>query len=131
MTGATFLYDGDCAFCSSCARFLQRRVATTARVVAWQRADLGRLGVTAEECDHAVRWVADERRHSSGPEAIADLLRTGRSWGRPFGWLLGRSVVLRLAWPVYAWVSDHRDRMPGGTATCALPAAERGEQGPH
>lgn len=126
MTAATFLYDGDCAFCSSCARFLERRIATgTIHVVAWQRADLERLGVSAEQADAAVQWVGADGRRSSGPEAIADLLRAGRRWGRPAGWLLGRRPVLRLAWPVYAWVSAHRDRMPGGTATCVLPASER------
>lgn len=124
MAGSTFLYDGDCSFCSSCARFLERRVATTTRVAAWQRADLDRLGVTAEEADRSVQWVAPGRK-TSGPEAIADLLRAGRRWGRPFGWLLGRPSVLRAAWPAYEWVSAHRDRMPGGTATCAMPAAER------
>lgn len=129
MTGSTFLYDGDCAFCSSCARFAERRIATTTRIAAWQRAELERLGVSAEQADESVQWVGSDGRHSSGPEAIADLLRAGRRWGRPFGWLLGRTPVLRLAWPVYTWVSAHRDRMPGGTATCALPAADRPRHG--
>lgn len=125
MSGSTFLYDGDCAFCSSCARFLERRVATTTRIVAWQWADLERLGVSVECADEAVQWIGDDGRRSSGPEAIADLLRAGRVWCRPIGRVLATPLALRLAGPVYAWVAAHRDRMPGGTATCSLPAAER------
>ena len=37
---ATFVYDGDCGFCTRCAQFAERRIATTARIVPWQRADL-------------------------------------------------------------------------------------------
>lgn len=129
MATATFLYDGDCAFCSTCARLAERRIAGPVRVVPWQQADLDALGVTEAACDAAVQWIATDGAHSSGPEAIADLMRTGRTWARPLGWLLARRIVLRLAWPAYHWVSEHRDRMPGGTATCALPAAERDDQG--
>lgn len=125
MPVATFLYDGDCAFCSSCARFLERRIARGVDIVPWQRADLDRLGVTAAECDEAVQWLSADGSHSSGPEAIADVMRGGRTWARPIGWFLGRRLLLRIAWPAYRWVSTHRDKMPGGTATCALPASDR------
>lgn len=125
MSAATFLYDGDCAFCSTCARVAERWIAAGVTVAAWQRAELDALGVTAEECDESVQWISGDGARSSGPEAIADLMRSGRTWARPFGWLLGRRIVLRAAWPAYRWVSRHRDKMPGGTATCALPADQR------
>ena len=125
MARATFLYDGDCAFCSTCARVADRWLAESAAVTPWQRADLESLGVTAAECDEAVQWIGADGRHSSGPEAIADLMRWGRTWARPMGWLLGRRLVLCVAWSAYRWISRHRDRMPGGTATCALPASDR------
>lgn len=122
---ATFLYDGDCGFCSSCARFADRWVAGDVTVAPWQRADLDALGVTTAQCDESVQWIGTDGAHSSGAEAIADLMRSGRTWARPLGWLLGRQAVLRVANPVYRWVSQNRDRMPGGTATCALPVDDR------
>lgn len=122
---ATFVYDGDCAFCTSCARFVERRVPTEAAVVPWQFADLGRLGLTAEQCEQAVQWVEPGRPALAGPEAIAALLRSsGRAW-RVVGRLLQFRPVRALAWPVYRLIADNRDRMPGGTAACALPQAAR------
>jgi predicted DCC family thiol-disulfide oxidoreductase YuxK len=126
---ATFLFDGDCAFCSACARFIERRIPTSAAVLAWQRADLGQVGVTPQQCDESVQWIAFDdggvRTASEGPAAIADLMRSSsRAW-RVVGRLLGNRVALAAAWPVYRFVSRHRDRMPGGTPACALPAAQR------
>jgi predicted DCC family thiol-disulfide oxidoreductase YuxK len=118
----TFLYDGDCAFCSSCARFIERRIPTRAAVTPWQFADLETLGVTVAAASDAVQWIEPGRPPVAGPVAIARLLRTADSalW-RPVGALLGLRPVTALAWPVYRWVSRNRHRMPGGTAACALP----------
>jgi predicted DCC family thiol-disulfide oxidoreductase YuxK len=130
VTEAVFVFDGDCAFCSACARFLQRRVPTAARIDPWQFTDLARLGLTVAECDAAVQWVPGVPRHGAakieaGPAAIAALLRTSRWYWRVAGRVLGARPVLALAWPVYRWVARNRDRMPGGTAACAVPAAQR------
>ena len=121
-----FLYDGDCAFCSTCARALERWVPTAATSVPWQWTDLDELGVTSAQADASVIWVIDPLRHTSGPEAFADLLRSSprRGW-RAAGWLLDRRPVLLAAWPIYRWIARNRHRMPGGTAQCALPHAER------
>jgi predicted DCC family thiol-disulfide oxidoreductase YuxK len=119
-----FLYDGDCAFCSSCARWLQRWVPTSVPVQPWQFVDIGAYGVSAAECDAAVQWI-DGSRHAAGPAAIAALLRTSHMGWRAVGRALGTRPGLAVTWPVYRWVARNRDRMPGGTATCAVPAARR------
>jgi predicted DCC family thiol-disulfide oxidoreductase YuxK len=123
-TSSTFVYDGDCAFCSTCARFIQRRIPTPAAVVAWQRTDLAALGLTADECEEAVQWVAPGRR-GSGPDAIAWLLLSAGSIWRLPGWLLRLPPARWVAWPAYRWVARNRHRLPGGTATCSLPQSER------
>ncbi len=120
----TFVYDGDCAFCSTCARFIERRMRTSAEIVPWQRTDLGALGLTEAEAEAAVQWV-DEDGVAAGPAGIARLLRDAGSYWRPLGAVLGTGPVLAVAWPVYHWVSRNRHRLPGGTAACALPQAER------
>jgi predicted DCC family thiol-disulfide oxidoreductase YuxK len=122
----TFVYDGDCAFCSSCARFIDRRIHTPALVEAWQRLDLAALGLTAGDCADAVRWVGEDGAVAAGPVAIARLLQraegpSGRLVWRPAGAVLGTRPMLALAWPAYRWVARNRHRLPGGTAACALP----------
>lgn len=121
----TFLYDGDCAFCSTCARFVERWIPTTAQVVAWQFADLDALGVTAQQAEDAVQWVGVDGQVDSGPVGIAALLRDAGSYWSALGFLLGLRPVLWLAWPVYRLIARHRDKLPGGTETCALPQAQR------
>jgi predicted DCC family thiol-disulfide oxidoreductase YuxK len=122
---STFVYDGDCSFCTTCAHFIERRIPSTATVVPWQFADLDRLGLTLEQVESAVQWVGPDGSVSSGPDAIAALLRdAGRLWTVP-GRALRLSPVRLAAWPAYKWVADHRHLLPGGTAACSLPQAQR------
>jgi predicted DCC family thiol-disulfide oxidoreductase YuxK len=128
MAGPTFpifLYDGDCSFCSTCARFVMRWVPTPAIVEAWQLIDIEPLGLTIADCEAAVQWVVSPTQHTSGPEAIADLMKASRPWWRAVGWVLGLRPVLAVAWPAYLWVARNRGRFPGGTPTCALSQADR------
>jgi predicted DCC family thiol-disulfide oxidoreductase YuxK len=125
MTAPTFIFDGDCAFCSTCARFIERRMRTSAAVVAWQHADLDALGLTVAECEEGVQWVAADGAVSAGPAGIGRLLVDAGSYWRPLGWLLLAPPLSWLARPVYRLIARNRDKLPGGTAACALPQAER------
>lgn len=120
-----FLYDGDCAFCTTCSQFIDRRIPTTAEVTPWQFSDLAALGVTQAEAEEAVVWVAPDGTTEAGPDAIARMLVDAGSFWRPVGWALALRPVRWVAWPVYRWVSRNRHRLPGGTAACSLPQAER------
>lgn len=124
-----FLYDGDCAFCTTCAQFVERRIPTAAAVTPWQFADLDSLGVAQDDVEAAVVWVAAGRRPVAGPVAIARLLVDAGSFWRPLGWLLDLPPVRWVAWPVYRLIARNRHRMPGGTAACSLPQAERDRPG--
>jgi predicted DCC family thiol-disulfide oxidoreductase YuxK len=133
----TFLFDGDCAFCTSCARFLRRWVRTPASIEPWQFADLDALGVTPEQCAESVQWIESSPAAIAvpvrpaavvaGPLAFAGLLRTAVGWSgrlvwRPAGVVLGVAPVRALAWLMYRWIARNRHRLPGGTPACALPA---------
>jgi len=130
-TISVFVFDGDCAFCSACAAFIERRIPTPARVVAWQHTDLAPFGLTRADCDAAVQWVSLDTAGRvsvgplAGPAGIAALLRSStRAW-RVAGSALGWRPVTALAWPVYRWISRNRHRLPGGTPVCSLPADQR------
>lgn len=119
----TFVYDGDCAFCTMCVRFIERRVPNNATIVPWQWADLPALGLTREQGMTAVQWVpaGSTGAAGAGPVAIAALLRTSNPLWRAAGAVLGLRPVTAAAWPVYRWVAANRHRLPGGTAACAVP----------
>ena len=112
------LYDGDCAFCTSCARLVERRIRPAAVVVAWQFADLAELGVTAEQATEAVRWVQADGVVRSGHEAIAAMLSTSGAVFRPIGRFLLLPGISPLAARAYALVATNRHRLPGGTPAC-------------
>lgn len=120
----TFLYDGDCAFCTKSARFLEKHVRTTAKVVPWQWADLDALGVSQAQAEEAVLWV-ELNYLQAGPDAIAVLLRRAQWYWKPIGKVLSLKPVSKAAWPVYRLIARNRHKLPGGTAACSLPQAER------
>jgi predicted DCC family thiol-disulfide oxidoreductase YuxK len=112
------VYDGDCAFCTSCARALER-IGPDAEIVAWQLTDLAALGITEEQAADAVQWVEVGGTVRSGHEAIAAVLGTaGRIW-RVIGRLVLLPGISLLAARIYQLVADNRQRLPGGTPACA------------
>jgi predicted DCC family thiol-disulfide oxidoreductase YuxK len=123
-TTPAFVYDGDCSFCTTCAEFIERRIPTHARVVPWQFADLDGLGLTQAQCEESVQWVSSDRR-GSGPDAIALLLKDAGRWWQFAGGFLELGPVRLAAGPAYRWIADHRHLLPGGTAACSLPQAQR------
>lgn len=116
----TLVYDGDCAFCTSCVHLAERLRLRADRVIAWQHADLESLGLSEAQCQQALQWV-DSGRISSGHEAVARfLLASARPW-RLVGFLLLMPPLSWVARVAYRWIANHRSSLPGGTPACALP----------
>jgi predicted DCC family thiol-disulfide oxidoreductase YuxK len=118
------VYDGDCGFCTTCVRLLER-IGPDAEIVAWQLTDLAGLGMTEAQAADAVRWVRIDGTVRSGHEAIAAALTSaGGIWG-----IAGRALLLPgiswLAAKAYRLVADNRYRLPGSTPACALAAEDR------
>lgn len=115
------VYDGDCAFCTSCVGLLER-LRPNAEMLAWQLTDLGELGITEQQAADAVRWVELDGTVRSGHEAIAAvLISAGPPWRLAGRFLLAPGVSW-IAAKTYDFVAENRQRLPGGT-----PACEKGE----
>ena len=114
------VFDGDCGFCTTSARFLAHRVVKgrSVSVAPWQQLDVAGLGLTPDQCRAAVQWVDEEHRVASGHLAIAAVLRAGRLVWRPVGVLLTVPGFSSLGRLLYAWIADHRYALPGGTPAC-------------
>ena len=121
----TLVYDGDCGFCTTAVRGISRLKLDPGTVTPWQTADLSGLGLTQQQCEDKLQWVADDGRVSSGHEAVARLLlHSALPWRLP-GLLLLTPPLSWLAARVYTAIAAHRGQLPGGTPACALPQAER------
>ena len=116
------VFDGDCGFCTTSARWLHRWVVrdSSTRVAPWQHLDLDELGLTEDQCRAAVQWVGEEGQVASGHAAIAAALRHGHLVWRPIGALLVAPGFSWLAQRVYSWVAAHRYALPGGTPACRV-----------
>lgn len=122
---ATLVYDGDCAFCTRSVSAIGALRLAAPRIVAWQHADLRALGLTREQCEHEIQWVAADGRVDGGAQGVARLLlASGPPWS-VLGALLRVPPVRWVAAGAYRLVADNRHRLPGGTPACALPPSER------
>ncbi|WP_329176557.1 thiol-disulfide oxidoreductase DCC family protein [Streptomyces sp. NBC_01477] len=119
------VYDGDCAFCTTCVTFAERRLRPRCVTVPWQRADLPSLGVDQRRAEYEVLWVTPAGAVYGGAEAVAKLLLSAGGVWAVAGAVLRMPPVRWIARGVYRLVADNRQRMPGGTPACALPAAHR------
>jgi predicted DCC family thiol-disulfide oxidoreductase YuxK len=119
------IYDGDCAFCTSSARWLAERLnrplGPNVRLVPWQFTDLAALGTTTERARREALWVATDGTIHGGAEAFAEWLKFRRGAYGLVGHLMDLPGIRRLAAAVYRVIAKNRHRMPGGSPACALP----------
>lgn len=111
------VFDGDCGFCTTCVRVLER-IGPDAEIVPWQLADLAELGLTEEQAADALQCVQVDGTVRSGHEAVAAALES-------VGWIwriVGRALTLPgISWiaaKLYRLVAANRHRLPGGTPAC-------------
>ncbi|WP_377268279.1 thiol-disulfide oxidoreductase DCC family protein [Peterkaempfera sp. SMS 1(5)a] len=127
------VYDGDCAFCSSCVRFAGKRLTDPAApgwdATPFQFVDLagldagagGRGLVSVGRAEQEVLWVTPSGQVYGGAQAVARLLmRAGGAWAVA-GAVMVPPPVRWIAAGVYRLIARNRHRMPGGTPACALP----------
>lgn len=119
MASPVLIYDGDCGFCTTSARFAERRIPSHAEVVPYQTTDLAALGTAEERAAYEVLWVRDGRVYG-GAQAVAMLLIDAGGVWRPVG-LLARVPPFRwIAHGLYRLIANNRQRLPGGTPACRV-----------
>jgi predicted DCC family thiol-disulfide oxidoreductase YuxK len=123
------IFDGDCSFCTTCARFISRYLPTSAEIVPWQFADLAALGTTPERAQRELLGVRPSGRLDGGADAVASLLVDSEGGWRLLGRLMQLPLLDWIARGLYRVVAANRHRLPGGTPACALPSAPRSGSG--
>lgn len=119
--GPVLVFDGDCGFCTSTARWIEARLPDGTPVEPWQAIDLIEVGLTEADVTTAAYWVDDGGRTHRGHLAIGRaLIAAGGAWS-----IIGRVIVTPpIAWlarPAYNLVARYRYRLPGATDACRLP----------
>lgn len=113
LTKPVLVYDGECAFCRWCVRFLVRRTRRPLTCVAYQDADVVALGLTLAQCAAAVQWVADDGSVSEAHNAVAAALRNARTPWPILGAIIDAPGIRKFSAYVYRRVALQR--------TCAAP----------
>ena len=122
---ALLVYDGDCSFCSSSARWITAHWYGSQRAVAWQHLSAGeleRLGLSLDDVRRAVWWIAPSGDRSRGHLAIARALRAADGWLSVVGQILLVPPFRWLAAGAYPLIARWRHLLPGGTPACRIPS---------
>jgi predicted DCC family thiol-disulfide oxidoreductase YuxK len=131
-TRPMLLFDGDCGFCTTTARWGERRWPDAAQVVPWQHTDIEALGLTPEQCNRELQWVGADGRHASGAAAVGRWLHAAGGVWKLLGWLAYTPPTSWIASGIYRLVAANRSRLPGGTPACQLrpPPSSNDTQAP-
>jgi predicted DCC family thiol-disulfide oxidoreductase YuxK len=114
------IFDGDCAFCTTSARLLQRLLKSDVAVEPWQFVDLAAYRTDSRRASHEVLWVDQSGRVHGGAQAVARwMIHAGRVW-RLLGIPMTLPPIRWIAAGVYRVIATNRHRLPGGTPACAL-----------
>jgi predicted DCC family thiol-disulfide oxidoreductase YuxK len=115
------IYDADCTFCTTSAKWLERHMRRdSATVAAWQSLDLQPFNLTEDDVTTAAWWIDEEGKSYGAHLAIARAMRSCGPVISVAGLLIEKPPVRWVAAPVYRWIARNRQRMPGGTESCAL-----------
>ena len=119
---AMLIFDGDCGFCTICARWLEQRLRIPISVVPWQEIhDLGELELTRADVTTAAYFVDPYGGLHRGHLGIARVLMQCRGAWPTVGVAMSVPPLQGLAAIAYRLVARNRYRLPGATSACAVP----------
>lgn len=112
------IYDGDCAFCSSAARFGKARIAPDLEFQPYQRLELTQYGLTVELAAAALQYVTGDGKIYSGHRAVNQILIHAGYPLKLIGLMFSLPGLSKIAAISYKLIANNRHRLPGGTPTC-------------
>ena len=114
------IFDGDCGFCTTTARWIERRLPDAIRVAPWQILDLAEFSLAEHDVTTAAYWVDETGRAHRGHLGIGRaLIAAGGAW-RLIGALIVVPPISWIARPIYALIARYRHRMPGASDACRV-----------
>jgi predicted DCC family thiol-disulfide oxidoreductase YuxK len=123
---AVLVFDGDCGFCTSAARWAAREFHHGERAEAWQLLGpvfLERHNLSLDDVTGAAWWVDGVGGRERGHRAVGRALMAGGGLRRVLGVFILFPPVSWLAAGVYRMVVRWRHLLPGGTPACKADTA--------
>jgi NADH dehydrogenase len=121
--GAVLVYDGDCGFCTTVARWAARRFRHGERAEAWQFLGedfLEEHRLSADDVLNAAWWVDGRGLRERGHRAVGRALLAGGGVRRVIGWSVLTPPTSWLAAGIYRLAVRWRYRLPGRTPACKV-----------
>ncbi len=122
------VFDGDCGFCTSAARWAERRFRRGERAEPWQLLGEERLasfGLSAQDVEQAAWWVDGAGTRERGHRAAGRALQAAGGWRRVVGVFVLTPPTSWISAGAYRVVVRWRYRLPGGTPACRLDGNRR------
>jgi predicted DCC family thiol-disulfide oxidoreductase YuxK len=112
------VYDGECGFCTSAAKWIVKRWGDNPGTIAQPRQRLDplviqRIQVHDDDLRREVWWLSDGG-NASGAEAIGRALLAARGAWALVGYLILSSPLHWVAPMTYRFIARHRRHLPGG-----------------
>jgi len=114
------IYDGDCSFCSSAARFAERKVAPKLTYSPYQFTELAKYGIATEQAQNSLKFVSDSGEVLSAHLAVSQIMRSGNRLWKLLGIIIDLPVFKLVAALSYILIAKYRHKLPGGTPACKM-----------
>lgn len=114
--------DADCGFCMRTGAQVHR-LGVDVEPRTLQAEDLGALGIDEERSFVEMAAIDAAGRIHYGHRAWAAILRTGALPWRALAAAMTHPPFEPVARATYRWVSENREKLPGGTPACAMPSS--------
>ena len=116
------VYDGECGFCTSAARWVERRWPPgqghrTISAQRWDNARASGVHLTPDELRRSAWWIQGDRRDEGARAVARALIGVGGTWAF-LGWVCLTPPISHAAARVYRLVARYRAHLPGATAEC-------------
>ncbi len=115
------IFDGDCGFCTTTARWIEGKVPAEVAVVPWQSLDLSTYGLTEQDVSTAAYFIDENHTAHRGHKAVELVLKTTNWPTRAAGIAIVTPPLSWIAPYGYALVAKYRYRLPGATDACRIP----------
>ncbi|UKY47833.1 thiol-disulfide oxidoreductase DCC family protein [Streptomyces inhibens] len=123
-TEPVLAFDGDCGFCQAAIKKISSQGRPSVHAMPWQFLPQSMTEPYLDRLDREVLLLANGRVLASGAEALAAYMkRSPALCYRVAGAAICMPLLRQCAHGVYRWVARNRHRMPGGSASCAMPSS--------